>query len=238
MTLKTSSLQKGLVLHLPLDKESLQSATVFADKTPYENVGTSANAAGFVPDRMGQADRAMSFNGIDDYVDCGNDDSLDFGTGDFSLSVWIYLTGIFINTYPAIMGKGDTGNNEWMLRIRPVGIDNYLELYSSDRIATTQEMPLLNVWKHCVFVRNGDDGYIYVDSIQEGYSSGIAAKNFTTTKTIRIGNADGSVNRYFNGSIADVRIYDRALSPEEVTALYEQYRPKVKIVAGKPKLLV
>ena len=39
--------------------------------------------------------------------------------------------------------------------------------------------------------------------------------------TLRIGSNDRLLNYFFNGSIDDVRIYDRALSEEEVLALYE-----------------
>ena len=36
--------------------------------------------------------QGQSFDGTDDYVNCGNDESLNFGTGDFTLEVWIKLT--------------------------------------------------------------------------------------------------------------------------------------------------
>ncbi len=63
------SLSKGLLLHQMLDKESLQSATSFADKTPNENVGTKYGSV-------------LKFDGGDDYVDLGTGPSLS-GTTDF-----------------------------------------------------------------------------------------------------------------------------------------------------------
>lgn len=75
--MKLSSLQKGLVLNMDLDSSHYNPATKrFTDKTPHSNHGTSHNAASFTTDRMGQANRAMTFNGTSDYVDAGNGDSL------------------------------------------------------------------------------------------------------------------------------------------------------------------
>ena len=67
--MKLSTLQKGLVLHAPLSQERYNPATKrVGDLTPYENHGVSANAGVFVADRMGQSDRAMSFNGTSDNI--------------------------------------------------------------------------------------------------------------------------------------------------------------------------
>jgi hypothetical protein len=37
----------------------------------------------------GKFGKAMEFDGVDDYVDCGDNDTLDVGTGDFSILAWI-----------------------------------------------------------------------------------------------------------------------------------------------------
>ena len=87
MSYHLSKLNKGLVGHWTMSQDSLKSPTIIADKTPYENDGTIYGAT-FTTDRKGQANKAMSFDG-NDYIDCGNDESLNFGTGDFSTSLWV-----------------------------------------------------------------------------------------------------------------------------------------------------
>jgi hypothetical protein len=41
---------------------------------------------------------------------------------------------------------------------------------------------------------------------------------------------------FFNGSIDDVRIYNRALSEEEITLLYNSYNPKIVMKTSLPKI--
>jgi hypothetical protein len=49
----------------------------------------------------------------------------------------------------------------------------------------------------------------------------------TAGSTGWIGNYRDYVEYYFNGSIADVRIYNKALSATEIKTLYDSYKPKV-----------
>ena len=52
----------------------------------------------------GQVDNAYSFDGIDDYVDVPDDNSLNLGTGDFTLEAWINAS-TSQNSYPTIIAK-------------------------------------------------------------------------------------------------------------------------------------
>jgi hypothetical protein len=49
----------------------------------------------------GQFGEALEFDGVDDRVDCGDVDALDFGRGDFTLCVWVNA---------AASGAGEAGN--------------------------------------------------------------------------------------------------------------------------------
>ena len=89
--MKLSSLQKGLVGHWTMAQDSLKGS-LLADKTPYENDGTIYGAT-FTTDRKGQPNSAMSFDGVNDYVDCGSDESLDI-TNAITISAWINYTKV------------------------------------------------------------------------------------------------------------------------------------------------
>ena len=160
---------------------------------------------------------SLYFNGINSYINCGNNVNLTFGLGNFTVSAWVKIESITSSTYPVIIGKGDTAADEWMFRLT-TGI---LEVYGASNNIATCNYPLsyYNIWKHCLFVRNGDDGYIYIDGKQKGHSNGIAGYNFSTNKNLLIGNGDLRADRYFPGFINNISIYNYALSINEINKL-------------------
>jgi hypothetical protein len=80
----------------------------------------------------------------------------------------------------------------------------------------------LAAWRHVVFTFSNGVVKGYVD----GLSVGLSVNTFTQTTLpqsqygLYIGAYDSSVNNPYRGSLDDLRIYSRALSPEDVTALY------------------
>jgi len=187
------------------------SASYWWDRSKYRNDGVVHGA-------KWKAD-SFYFDGSDDYIDCGNHDSINFGTGNFSIEALIYHQDMPSGQYHAVVGKGDTDTDEWMLRFP---YDNRVEMYWSGRhVAMTSELTFENVWRHIVFVKNEDDAYMYVDATQKGYSTGVASLNATNAKNLRIANADGASYRYYKGYIATIRFYDKALNNDEIKILYE-----------------
>ena len=79
-----------------------------------------------------------------------------------------------------------------------------------------------NRWHHVVWTDNAGAGKLYIDGVQD-------AANFSYTPAPVPRNASsigavtglfGAISHYFNGTIDDVRIYNRALSAGEVAYLY------------------
>lgn len=77
----------GLVGYWTMDEDSLLSPNTIRDYSPYGNTGTIYGAT-FATDRHGQPNKAMSFDGVNDYIDCGNNSSLDI-TDEITISAWI-----------------------------------------------------------------------------------------------------------------------------------------------------
>ncbi len=79
-------------------------------------------------------------------------------------------------------------------------------------------------WQHVVAVREQKDGYkIYLDGISMPLRSRGDMNNSTHSNLV-IGGHRKDV-RTFDGSIDDIRIYNRALSGEEVKSLYDFEKP-------------
>ena len=210
-------MQKGLVGYWDLSKESLKSATVLADKTPYGNNGTSANTPVFTTDRHGQAGKAMSFNGSSDKITFSSF-AHNIGTGDFTISAWVYPT-VVSGGWDAIFGIGADGFSEPGFYISSSKLQVYwLTGAYTDVFNTTLTN---NTWYHFILLRSSGTVKAYINGVQETttYSR---SNNVGTTDIAYIG-FDGGAGTNISGSISDVRIYNRALTQVEITQLYNSY---------------
>lgn len=229
-------LQKGLVLHQRLDQESLKSTVIFGDKTPYENDGTSAvDPPVFAADHMSVANRAMVFNGSSDFISIDNDPSIDItGRVPFTLSVWMkldnlvdmwknslisYSTGTPLSQKCLELKTGSSGN-----KVEVIFSDgtNQSHFYSADNLITASN------YHHIVLISDTITAKIYIDGIQSG-SSHTILYDLNSTYDVEIGRGYCSPSYLLNGNIDEVRIYNRAISQEEITALSETYRPILSI---------
>ena len=175
----------------------------------------------------GQINSALSFDGMDDYVDIPYDASLDIDASEgITLSVWIKL-----NSYPT---GSDSGPIFGLYDSTGAGTKNYLALaksingnviswdqYPPSGGFITSIKPDLDKWYHVAVVQDSSHRAIYIngtldvsDNVPETYQG-------NTPDTIRIGNRADLAPYYFHGTIDDVRIYDKALSAEEIGQLYQ-----------------
>ena len=79
-------------------------------------------------------------------------------------------------------------------------------------------------WYHVAFVYDGDGATnpdrlkIYVDGEEKtlSFMGTIPSLLQNSSASVKIGKFGGTLDRYFNGTIDDVRIYNRALSEAEI----------------------
>ena len=80
-------------------------------------------------------------------------------------------------------------------------------------------------WTHLVMMQEGDVMRIYIDGILAGETKNVKLDPYEIKHTIPycyIGKSMWSGDRYFDGTIDEFMIYDRAISEEEVTELFER----------------
>lgn len=167
----------------------------------------------------GQIEGALSFDGVDDYVSFGTGPAIT-GTGPFSVSAWLKTD--FAKTQDIVCQNltGGPPVGLYLLRIVADGkvefliSSNYeLGFYFQSSVRVDD-----GLWHHIAGVRmNSTDGEIYIDGGLAGSGSG-PAKSLTNVP-VWVGGRPG-YDWCFEGSIDDVRIYDRALSAEEILQLY------------------
>ncbi len=206
---------KGCVLCLPLNEGS---GTTVHDISGYGNNGTISGAT-WVNGRYG---KALSFDGVDDYVEVPHSASLE--PTDVTVEMWINpVSWTHTSMAVALVTKRtDTTNGFFIFWYADTGTINWDWGGNSYRWNTGYSPPL-NTWTHLTFTRDSAGRKLYVNGVLRASTSNAGA-SVATGSVLRIG-ADSMAARYwFKGTIDAVRIYNRALSEEEIKAIYKGAR--------------
>ena len=214
-------LEKGLVGYWKLDDGSGTSAT---DSSGNANTGTLTNGPTWT---TGQIGGATSFDGTDDYINVGNQSALNLGINNFSISVWIFDTGATQNTL-AINKRNalNTAGYELLDSVTP-GTHSFRVGDGTVNVAGYSVTGLNNGSWHLltgVVDRNSQKLITYLDGFHIGTDVSITGmSSVDNTQAFQIGARGGATN--FKGSLDEVRIYNRALSADEVAKLYKTTAP-------------
>jgi len=188
------------------------SGSTAFDSSGNGNDGTLVGDPQWVAGKFGGA---LEFNG-DDYVDCGNGDSLQI-QDEITIAFWCKVDA-FSNTWEAFLAKGDnsyrssrsggTGNATHMgASGTTVGGGNG---YFDGTILVTGGQ-----WHHYAATYDGSDGKIYIDGVLDVTSPGTGQIN-QSTYNLWIGENQQATGRFLHGLMDEVRIYSRALTDNEI----------------------
>lgn len=189
--------------------------------------GTLTNGATY---GTGIINNGFSFDGVNDYVDLGN--NLDFdGTTPFSISCFVYHDTSFstfahylskISYSPSALGyQLNTSSDKirfYLTALRNGGGYCYVE--------TTNSVLTINTWHHVVMTYDGSQDIsgvnIYVDNTSVALSS--LGNNLTgstsNSDNSSIGAGSNGTAYYMRGIIDEVGVWNRELTATEVTELY------------------
>jgi hypothetical protein len=174
------------------------------------NDGT-ATGASFATARYGTF--AGTFDGSS-YVDVGSDSSLDL-TSQITAEAWINTSDP--KSIQFIAGRADTGYKGWRLAVE--GDTVTFVVSNGSEIANASAPYIKGTWAHVVGVYDGAFARIYVNGIEATpapLTGDINYGDLTNTWIGQIPGQGGNSDRYFNGSIDEFAIYNRALSGNEV----------------------
>jgi len=164
---------------------------------------------------------ALRLDGRDDYCDCGNDESLNFGTSDFTLEGWIKIGDPMVNVHISLKQDTLKDYESYGLKVVDGTVDFYTRLSG-----TTNHLyggVIDTNWHHVVGVFDRDVGKrLYVDGIEVNRNNYTDATDINNNAPFLVGTAR-AVDYWFPGLIASHRIYSRALSDSEIKYLY--YNP-------------
>ena len=165
------------------------------------------------------------FDGSNDYVGVPHDASLQI-TGNLSVSLWFYIdaftTGNHIIEYRA-SGESEATNYLYSWLINSDGSATYGHEYGAGQDEWRNYNPGLNTgeWYHLAMVRdvNLNEYNIYLNGEESDTWSFVNDPSGGSSGSLRIG-ADTITGKYHDGRIDEVGIWDRVLTFDEVSDLY------------------
>jgi len=214
-------IERGKILHFTFD--GTDPSKVY-DISGYKNdgiIGGAIRDVGFIG-------KAMKFDGVDDYVEVPNTPVLDTvgQTNAFTVSVWVkpyviwnydrivYWLGSLMHVY-VVEGEG-------RMRCLVSGLDPGVYVSNSPLEA--------DKWSFWALTWDGSKVRLYKNGELDTELSSTGTFDPSGRKVV-IGNWENYTDpRTFHGWIDEVRIYNRALSSEEIRALYLNYMKKKKKV--------
>ena len=211
----------GCVLYLPMDEKTVNLSL---DMSGQNNHGTVYGAI----ETDGKINKGLYFDSIDDYVDCGNNNIFDMGNGDFSIVLW-FISNSSGHEDLFMKGGYSPGGKSYTI----INFNGSLGVIIDDDTTYKSVISSINYmddnWHLAVGVRNGNNLRLYVDGNEDansptditGYGS------LDSIRPLRIGCGSdeatgGNPGNLFNGKVDEIRIYRRALSPDEIRIIYEQ----------------
>jgi subtilisin family serine protease len=197
--------------------------------TAYDSVGTNHGTLVNGPVwTTGQIDGALSFDGVDDYVKIPDSNSLDV-TSQATLCAWIYTTSLTAGQ--GIVGRwnySSSPSKESILLEARGDVDDRIRFNIStdggiptETVVASQQKFVANTWYHVAGTYDGVRMRLYING-QEDNSTPKSGNIFTSDSEWNIGAFNYGGVAYFEGTIDDVRIYDRALSAAEILQLYQK----------------
>lgn len=181
--------------------------------------GKDATLVGNPSSVAGVINNALSFDGVDDYID--SPAQLIPSTGSFSINFWVSLADI-VGTKSLVAQWRDSITST---RFRLATSNAALAIRYGSNTTTTGEVFSASVSQMITFSSDGSTGQVYVDGSPVG-------SPITTTATLEAvgtligGNStsgsvyNANVGTFHKGLIDQFRVFNRALTSSEITALY------------------
>ena len=213
----------GLVGWWKLDDGSGTSA---ADSSGNGNTGTLFNTPTWTTSGMNNG--ALTFSATGEHVDAADVASLEI-SGSWTVATWVNPSALpSAGNTAALLAKYASGPANYLLLINngyqcaglgwSVGFDSSDHNNHYDCVASSISV---GTWYHVVGVWNSSSSniYLYVNGQLIGTANESETPASGSGSTFQIGENNGG-SSWFNGTLDDVRVYNRALSATDIETLY------------------
>ncbi|NES04562.1 MAG: hypothetical protein F6K22_18040 [Okeania sp. SIO2F4] len=208
---KPMDINNGLQLHLPLN-EIVENAA--KEKEVVDTSGNKLNGkvygATIVPDS--QFGNCVHFDGVDDYIQMLQM-NVDYSKG-FTVGAWVYYESF--KYWSRIIDFGNGAESDNILFGNETTTKNLILDFYTGAIVKGNEILENGKWLYlAVTVDESRKGTLYKNGEQVGNGTLNLPNNINRTKNY-IGKSNWSADQLFHGKMSNLRLYNRALSPEEI----------------------
>ena len=200
----------GLVGAWAFDENQGTSA---ADASGNTNTGTLTGGVAW--NAAGKFGAALSFDGVNDFVNIPDANTLDLTTG-MTLEAWVHPTSL--GGWRTVLMKEQPGNLVYDLYGSRSGTNvpvGEIIAGGGSRNVNGSAAIAVNTWTHLALTYNGTALTMYVNGVQSGQTV-FAGSIATSTGALKVG-GNAIWGEWFQGLIDEVRVYNRALTGAEIT---------------------
>ena len=219
---------EGMVSYWKLDEGSGTAA--------FDYVGTNDGIIYGATWTDGICGNALNFDGTGDYIRISDSPDWDFGDKDFSVELWVKISSL-TETQPFWSLAWVSYDTPGML-LRYLPADHYtghqgLALYNDDRVGPPPSLFVfsegsvsgwnVDTWHHITFVKSGNNRMLFKDGVQVATyeSDDVIPDNYPDMFIGRWSWDWGTSNQYLDGAADEVKIYNSALTADEIKEHYE-----------------
>lgn len=204
---------QNLVAHYPFNGNTV-------DASGNGNDAVNVNAT-LIEDRYGAANAAYQFNGEDAYLDIAND----FDYPERTINLWFYIDSI--DMHGAIYDTDHPGLTYGHTKIFVTETDGMDTLEAAISIPHDQRPITRGVWHMITIVRTDVRTQTFLncepmdtrDNSENSSVDGVTGTRIGTTRLF---------DRFFEGRVDDIRIYDATLDEEDIRELLREGNPNIK----------
>ena len=190
------------------------------DATAYRNHAESNNAQ-LTTDRFGKPNSAYAFNGVDAQITAEN--SAQQNTPFTTIAFWVNVNNLPVSGEAFLLTNGGW-QERWKISLpshgKPVFTTNNTSGIS-DMDSGDGNALVAGEWKHVVMTHDGSFDKIYMNGVEVASKAVTGGLN-STTHPLGMGYNAVDGGNYLDGSLDEVRLYNKALTAAEVLALYNE----------------
>lgn len=205
----------GLVGSWKLERSNSES---LYDSSAAASITAVVYGASYAPGYIG---KSLQFNDPTDYVDItGADPGSRFGTGDFTVTTWVYANQLDGQRFLFWYGLHSNPVSQWWARTSGDAVQFNTGFNGAESTIWTPNAAIrTGQWTHLAFQRKQGKLYIYVNGVEKANKDSSSFDVSNGNHLLRLGKAGSGAERPWNGKMDEIRLYNYGLSAQDIQEL-------------------